>query len=470
MKHKINTKYKKVIADLYTPVSIYNKVRDKFPNVLLLESADYHDRTDSKSFICIDPIAGFEAKGNTFKIDFPSKKTKTVTVDNSQEIFHAFQNFTAAFENTPTDLPFNTQGLWGYSSFESVQYMEDIKLTNSYSELKDNPDLKYQLFRYILVFDHFKNELYITQNEIDEKIESLDKIDSILQIIQTNNLPNFSFKSIDEESSNVTDEEYQEMVKTGIEHCKIGDTFQVVLSREFQQKFKGDDFNLYRSLRSINPSPFLFYFDYGDFKFFGSSPESQLQVDKGIASINPIAGTVLRSDNQKDDLELAQKLKEDPKEMAEHVMLVDLARNDLSKSSTKIEIESYAEIQYFSHVIHMVSKVTGKLTDAKNGLSVFSDTFPAGTLSGAPKYRALEIINNYEKVARNFYGGAIGFIGFDGSINHAIIIRSVLSKNNTLVYQAGAGIVSESTPEGELQEVNNKITAIRKAIKQANKL
>jgi anthranilate synthase component 1 len=468
MKHQISTKYRKILADLYTPVSIYNKVRDRFPNALLLESADYHDRTDSKSFVCIDPIAGFEAKGNTYRYDLPNKKTESFSVDTGKMVFSAFQSFVAKFENMPTDLPFNSQGLWGYSSFESVQYMEDISLDFPYNELKDNPDLKYQFFRYVLVFDHFKNELYITHNEIDKAIESTDKIDEIIQIIQTNNLPNFSFQLVGEETTNVTNEEYLEMVKTGINHCKIGDTFQVVLSREFQQKYKGDDFHLYRCLRSINPSPYLFYFDYGDFKIFGSSPESQLQVHKGIASINPIAGTVLRSDNQEEDIRLAQELKENPKEMSEHVMLVDLARNDLSKNAKQVEIENYAEIQYFSHVIHMVSKVKGELFNAKDGLNVYADTFPAGTLSGAPKYRALQIINENENVSRNFYGGAIGFIGFDGSINHAIIIRSVLSKNNTLIYQAGAGVVSESTPEGELQEVNNKIKAIRKAIKQAN--
>lgn len=358
----------------------------------------------------------------------------------------------------------------GYSSFESVQYMEDIEFTFHESKLKNNPDLKYQLFRYVLVFDHFKNELYITQNEVNRSIESTDGIENIFQILQINNLPNFTFKSTGDETSTITDNRYKEMVRTGIHHCKIGDTFQVVLSREFQQKFKGDDYNLYRCLRSINPSSYLFYFDYGDFKIFGSSPESQLQVDKGIASINPIAGTVLRGNSQEEDAKRAEELKKNPKEISEHVMLVDLARNDLSKSSDNVEVERYAEIQYFSHVIHMVSNVKGELLKSKSGLDIYADTFPAGTLSGAPKYRALQIIKENESASRNFYGGAIGFIGFDGSINHAIIIRSVLSKNNTLVYQAGAGIVADSTPEGELQEVNNKIAAIRNAIKKANEL
>jgi anthranilate synthase component 1 len=470
MNYKIHTKHKKILADLYTPVAIYNKLRDQFSNALLLESADYHDRTSSKSFICLEPIAGFEAKGMKYNYSLPNEEIVSKNAKQPKEVFSAFQSFVSKFKNTQTDLPFNVQGVWGYSSFESVQYMEDIQLDYPSKELKDNPDLKYQFFRYILVFDHFKNELFITQNEVNTPIESKEKIDYILQLIHINNLPNFTFKSVGEEISNTTNEEFKEMVNKGIHHCKIGDTFQVVLSREFQQKFKGDDFNLYRCLRSINPSPYLFYFDYGDFKIFGSSPESQLQVNNGIASINPIAGTVLRSDSHEKDVKLAEELKKNPKEMSEHVMLVDLARNDLSKNSEEVQINNYAEIQYFSHVIHMMSKVSGKLFDGKSGLDIYADTFPAGTLSGAPKYRALEIIAENENTSRNFYGGAIGFIGFDGSINHAIIIRSLLSKNNTLIYQAGAGIVSDSTAEGELQEVNNKIAAIRKAIQKATEL
>ena len=469
MKYKIHTQHKKVLADIYTPISIYNKLRDQFPNALLLESADYHDRSDSKSFICLEPIAGFEAKGNTYTYNLPYDESQEKTCENVKEVFRGFEAFMLAFEHTPTNIPFNTQGLWGYSSFEAVQYMEDIALSKPANELKDNPDLKYQLFKFVLVFDHFKNELYITQNTINTS-SSLDDIEKLERLIQVNNLPNFSFTSIQEEESNVSNEEFEKMVATGIEHCKRGDTFQLVLSREFRQKYQGDDFNLYRCLRSINPSPYLYYFDYGGFKIFGSSPESQLQVKNGVASINPIAGTVLRSNDPNKDLKLAEKLKQNTKEMSEHVMLVDLARNDLSKSSSKVEVENYAEIQYFSHVIHMVSKVNGELFKNKKGLDIYADTFPAGTLSGAPKYRALEIIAENENTTRNFYGGAIGFFGFDGSVNHAIIIRSVLSKNNTLIYQAGAGIVSGSTPQGELQEVNNKVAAIRKAIQKANAL
>jgi anthranilate synthase component 1 len=471
-KIKIKIRYEKALGDMHTPVSLYNKLRDHFQNALLLEGADYHDRSDSKSFICLEPIAGFEAKGNSYRSNYPFHEPSSTEVTENSEVLTALKGFVNSFEVSKNGLPFNTGGLYGYSAFESTNYMEDIVLNGTKTSLKDNPDLKYQLFSYVLVFDHFKNELFITENLIEghEPKESENNIKRIRRIIGSSNPPTFSFKMIGEERFNVTDEQFRQMVAKGIQHCKLGDTFQLVLSREFQQDFQGDDFVLYRCLRSINPSPYLFYFDYGDFKIMGSSPESQLQVAKRVASINPIAGTVLRVGDQEEDQRRAAELRKNPKELSEHVMLVDLARNDLSKHSEKVTVETYAETQFFSHVIHLVSKVQGELADGSEALDIYADTFPAGTLSGAPKYRALEIIAENENVARNFYGGAIGFLGFDGSINHAIIIRSVMSKNNTLVYQAGAGIVVESTPEGELQEVYNKTAAIRQAIEKANEL
>lgn len=470
MTYKLNTQYKKILADTHTPVSIYNSLRDQFPNSLLLEAVDYHDKSDSKSFICLDPFAGFEARGINYQFNYPNETLKKQSCKRPKEVFTAFEQFMTSFEPSSSDLPFNTQGLWGFSSFEAVQYVEDISPISATNEIKANPDLKYQLFRFVLVFDHFKNELFITQNSINEIDNNLDEIDKIIGFIHINNSPNFSFTTIGKEESSISDKTYKKMVETGINHCKQGNTFQLVLSREFSQKFRGDDFNLYRCLRSINPSPYLYYFDYEDFKIFGSSPESQLQINNGVASINPIAGTVLRGNTPTEDARLADELLNNPKEKSEHVMLVDLARNDLSKNSENVHVEHYAEIQYFSHVIHMVSKVSGKLFTNKTGLDIYADTFPAGTLSGTPKYKALEIIYQNESNTRNFYGGSIGYFGFDGSVNHAIIIRSVLSKNNTLVYQAGAGIVADSTPQGELQEVSNKVAAIRKAIQKANKL
>lgn len=470
MKKKVYTRYIKTIADLITPVGVYAALRDQYPHSLLLEGADYHDRSDSKSFICLNPIAGFEATKKQYNIQYPGEETSHYQANKNREILQSFKTFIESFEAVENDLPFNSSGLFGYSSFEAVQYMEDIEMNNPDEIMKGNPDMKYQLFEFILVFDHFKNELYITQNSIDQAIENDEVLESFKGLLRLQNYPGFAFSLEGDEYSNIDESAFKENVSKGIQHCLRGDVFQLVLSRRFQQKFKGDDFNVYRSLRSINPSPYLFYFDYGDFKIMGSSPESQLQVDKGTAYINPIAGTVLRSQNTAEDVERANALKKNPKENAEHVMLVDLARNDLSKNSEKVNVDVYAEIQYFSHVIHMVSRVSGQLHKEVKGLDIYSDTFPAGTLSGAPKYRALEIINETEKMTRNFYGGALGFMGFDGSINHAIIIRSILSKNKTLNYQAGAGIVADSTPEGELQEVYNKVAALRKAIQLAETL
>ena len=469
-KRKVYTSHFSTLADLLTPVGVYSKLRDYFPRALLLEGADYHDRSDSKSFICLAPIAGFEARKNNYQIQLPNGDLEEHSENKPTDIYRAFNNFFDGFEPVANDLPFNSAGLFGFSSFEAVQYVEDIVFSSPTDDDKNNPDLKYQLFKYVLVFDHFKNQLHLTQNSFDKPLDSDKELRHILGLLKQNNFPEFKFNMVGKESSGTSEEKFKKFVEKGIAHCHRGDVFQLVLSREFKQKFKGDDFNVYRSLRSINPSPYLFYFDYGDFKIFGSSPESQLKVSKGVAHINPIAGTVLRGSDSAEDEKRASILKNDPKEISEHVMLVDLARNDLSKNSKKVQVETYAEIQYFSHVIHMVSKVSGQLFPEKRGLDIYADTFPAGTLSGAPKYKAMQIIDENETVSRNFYGGSIGFFGFDGSVNQAIIIRSILSKNNTLTYQAGAGIVAGSSPEGELQEVNNKVAALRKAIKNAKEL
>jgi len=469
MVHKIYTQYSQYLADLHTPVAVYNKLRDNFPGALLFESADYHNRTDNKSYICVQPIADFEAKKYIYSYQIGDNPRRSKVAEHGSEVALSLQKFLTSFETIESNFYLTTQGLWGFSSFESVQYFEDIELNTQADTIKDNPDLKYQLFKYVIIFDHFKKSLFIVEHSFEEK-DDKSNIDKVYSIIQANSYSHFHFESVGEETTNMPDQRYLDMVTQGVEHCQLGDTFQVVLSREFRQKFKGDDFTLYRCLRNVSPSPYLFYLDYGDFKILGSSPESQLQVSQNIATINPIAGTVRRGDSLEEDIRRAEALKADPKEMSEHVMLVDLARNDLSKNSDRVEVATYAEIQYFSQVIHLVSKVLGHVHSDKSGIDIYADTFPAGTLSGAPKYRALQIIDYNENITRNFYGGAVGFFGFEGQVNHAIIIRSILSKNNTLVYQAGAGVVSESKPENELEEVNNKVRAIRMSIQKANKL
>lgn len=463
-KHKIYSAFVKVLADTITPVGAYLKMRDHYPNALLLESSDYHSKEDSFSFICLQPMAGFEASERKYSISNLDGSSDHFEVDSMTEMSEVFKSFLSQFEEAENENPTGICGLFGYTSFEAVQYFEDIKLAPKTDAHKDNPDMKYQFFRYVLAIDHFKNQLYILKYDtspLDSDDPDFKKLYSQLKIARTEQ---FKFSKAGDESSNLSDQQYEDAVARGTEHCRRGDVFQVVLSREFKQGFKGDEFNVYRSIRSINPSPYLFYFDYGNFKLFGSSPELQISVQDNQAVIAPIAGTVKRTGNSQDDLRLAKEMRENPKEISEHIMLVDLARNDLSRSAEKVKVDTYAETQYYSHVIHMVSKVTGVLLEGKNSLDLYFDTFPAGTLSGAPKYRALQIIDENEPSKRNFYGGAIGYFGFDGSVNHAIVIRSILSKNNTLTYQAGAGIVVGSTPQGERKEIDNKVAAIRRAI------
>jgi len=463
-KHKIYTAFVKVLADTITPVGAYLKMRDHYPNALLLESSDYHSKEDSFSFICLKPMAGFEASERKYSISNLDGSLGHFEVDSKAEMSEVFKSFLSQFEEAENENPTGICGLFGYTSFEAVQYFEDIKLAPKSDAHKDNPDMKYQFFRYVLAIDHFKNQLYILKYDTSPLYSDdpdFKKLYSQLKIARTEQ---FKFSKAGDESSNLTDQQYEDAVARGTDHCRRGDVFQVVLSREFKQGFKGDEFNVYRSIRSINPSPYLFYFDYGNFKLFGSSPELQISVRDNQAVIAPIAGTVKRTGNAQDDLRLAKEMRENPKEISEHIMLVDLARNDLSRSAEKVKVDTYAETQYYSHVIHMVSKVTGALLEGKNSLDLYFDTFPAGTLSGAPKYRALQIIDENEPSKRNFYGGAIGYFGFDGSVNHAIVIRSILSKNNTLTYQAGAGIVVGSTPQGERKEIDNKVAAIRRAI------
>ena len=468
-KHNIFTKTEELLADLLTPVGVYSNLRDRFKNPLLLESADFHDRSDSKSFICLEPLAGFESKGGYCEMEIGADR-KVLQFDKQQQVFEQFKSFFDSFEYNQQKDSVTTAGFFGYSSFESVQYFEDLSFKPAQSQLKDNPDMKYQLFRFVLVFDHFKNTLTIVEHALDAPIQSNQSISDLKQFIYNSSNHPFSFEIFGRETSGLEDADFLAMVEKGVAHCQRGDVFQVVLSRSFKQEFRGDEFNVYRALRSLNPSPYLFYFDYGDFRIFGSSPEAQLQVNQQESTLNPIAGTIRRTGDTKKDEALATQLLEDPKERSEHVMLVDLARNDLSKNCNHVEVSNFSEVQYFSHVIHLVSKVKGQFMPGTSPLDIYADTFPAGTLSGAPKFRAMQIIKDQEQENRNFYGGAIGFLGFDGTVNKAIIIRSVLSKHNQLIYQAGAGVVVDSKPANELNEVHNKLAAVRSAIQKACEL
>ena len=464
-KYTLKTHYKKILADTLSPVSIYLKIRDKFPNSMLLESSDYHGNDNSFSYICCNPMASIKIHGNNLTKVFPDSSKESYRIENN-EVTSEIHQFTTQFKiENDEDFKFINNGLFGYTSYDAIKYFETIDIDSKENSV-EIPEIQYAVYQNIIAINHFKNEAYIFSHCYEKE----SNIDELHHIITMDRFALYDFETINKIDSNLTDEEFEKHVEIAKTHCQRGDVFQLVLSRKFQQDFKGDDFNVYRALRSINPSPYLFYFDYGSFKIFGSSPEAQLVVKNKKAEIHPIAGTFARTGDDMKDSALAQKLVKDEKENSEHVMLVDLARNDLSRHCTDVTVENYREIQFFSHVIHLVSKVIGTVREKTSTMQIVADTFPAGTLSGAPKYKAMELIEKYEKTSRGFYGGAIGFMDFKGNYNHAIMIRTFLSKNQQLHWQAGAGIVSKSNSGNELQEVYNKLGALTKAIKLAENI
>jgi anthranilate synthase component 1 len=467
MQYKIKTITKQILADTLTPVSIYLKLRDMYPGAFLLESSDYHGNENSFSFICLNPVASIIISDGSAVSIYPDKQAVSTEIKVPADFAKAMKTFMHGFktEKNNDNLPIN--GLFGYSAYDSVKYFETIKLKNPVKEEYKIPEVCYQYFKYVIAINHFKNTMYLIENLFEGEDSQIERLERLLY---TMNLTTGRFTPLNGETSNITDAEYMEMVTHGKESCYRGDVFQIVLSRQFSQQFAGDDFNVYRALRSINPSPYLFYFDFKTFRIFGSSPEAQIKIKHNKAYINPIAGTFRRTGDDEKDKELAAKLAADPKENAEHIMLVDLARNDLSRHGTDIKVENYREIQFYSHVLHMVSTVSSNLDADSEAVDMYMATFPAGTLSGAPKYKAMELIDKYENQARGYYGGALGYIGFDGTLNHAIMIRTFLSKDNKLFYQAGAGIVAASVEENELQEVNNKLGALKKALEMAKEL
>lgn len=453
-----------LLGDTLTPVEIYLRVRDEFPNSIILESSNYHHNHHSYSYICCDPVSSFEVKGERITITFPGEEPVVVPVTARPQVLEALREYTASFSYTHPRTPYTTHGLFGFTSYNAVRYFEEVDIHDFEDEDRSIPDLFYQVYRYVIIYSHHNDEVWLYEHAQQGEASG---ISAIQHLISRKSYPHYSFRSDHNETSNFTDEEFLHVVQKGKDHCYRGDVFQVVLSRRFSRSFRGDDFMVYRALRHVNPSPYLFYFDAGNFRIFGSSPEAQIVVKEGNATVFPIAGTVRRTGNQEQDRLQTELLLQDPKENAEHIMLVDLARNDLSSYSSSVEVETFKEVQYYSHVIHLVSKVTGKLDDPQGSLQMLANTFPAGTLSGAPKHQALQLINKYEKQCRGYYGGAIGYISFNGDLDHAIMIRTVLSKDNHLYYQAGAGVVAKSNIHSELQEVNNKLMALKRAIEFA---
>lgn len=470
-KYKYITKAKTILADLYTPVGVYMHLRDIYPQSALLESSDYHGNDNSRSFVGICPIANIKVGHGKIDMTFPDGTRQQSDVDMSQKgrakvsVAKAINDFIHYFNVKGEGS--NYCGLYGYTSFNAVRYFEDIPVKDAIMDKNDAPDIMYIMYRDILVFDHFNNTLTLISLCHDEAAGEVN-IDEIIKAINKQNINPYGFHAIGEPTSTLTDEEHKANIRKCIKHCLRGDVFQIVISRRFVQKYEGDDFRLYRSLRSINPSPYLFYFDFGGFRIFGSSPETHNKIEGNKAYIDPIAGTTKRTGNIEQDKRNAEFLRNDPKENAEHVMLVDLARNDLSRNCHDVHVDFYKDMQFYSHVIHLVSRVSGTLDDNADKISAFIDTFPAGTLSGAPKVRAMQIISELEPHNRGAYGGCIGFIGLNGDLNQAIVIRTFISRNGELWFQAGSGVVAKSNDQYELEECNNKLGALVKAIKQTD--
>ena len=459
------TKSKTILGDMHTPVSAYMRLRDIGIQSALMESNDYHGNDNSRSFIGISPIASFSVEHGTAVFKMPGEIITRKPITANYRVETALSEFLANFEVKGDDAKYC--GLYGYTSFNAVRYFEDIPVEDTYAENNDAPDMLYILFKTVVVFNHYSNTLTIIDMLQDGEDDCILKIE---QALLRTNVREYKFRTVGDTTSTLTDEQHKANIRKGIKHCLRGDVFQIVLSRRFIQKYEGDDFMLYRSLRSINPSPYLFYFDFGGLRIFGSSPETHCRIENGRAYIDPIAGTTKRTGDPEQDRKNAEYLRNDPKENEEHVMLVDLARNDLNRNCDNVKVDFYKDIQFYSHVIHLVSRVSGNLRPDAVPSRTFIDTFPAGTLSGAPKVRAMQLINEIEPHSRGIYGGCIGFIGLDGSLNQAITIRTFVSRNNELWFQAGGGIVAKSNDEYELQEVNNKLGALKAAVIMAEKI
>jgi anthranilate synthase component 1 len=463
--YQYTTQCRTVLGDLHTPVGTYLKVRDLYSQSALMESSDYHGGENDRSFIGLEPLASIAINHGVAIATLPDGQVEETPLSETYRVEHALTDFLGRFKVEGEYSHYC--GLYGYTSFNAVRYFENIPVKDSTDDRNDAPDMLYILYKYLIVFNDFRHEMMLLEMTADGEADGLDELK---KAVESQNYTTYDFRAVGETTSPLTDEEHKANVRRGIAHCLRGDVFQIVLSRRFVQRFEGDDFKLYRALRSINPSPYLFYFDFGGFRIFGSSPETHCKIEGGRAYIDPIAGTTRRSGNREEDDRLTAALLADPKENAEHVMLVDLARNDLSRNCHDVKVEFYKEPQYYSHVIHLVSRVSGELDPGANPIKAFIDTFPAGTLSGAPKVKAMQLISLYEPHNRGAYGGCIGFIGLNGNLNQAITIRTFVSRNHELWFQAGGGIVAKSNEEYELQEVNNKLGALKKAIQLAEKM
>ena len=421
---KIFQHTEEILGDTFTPIGIFLALRDKFANVSLFESSDFSSKENAKSYIVADPIVSLQIFQNETQVRINNKLVESNHITSSDQLSLLIESFD--FQNK---ILASNNGFFGVIAYDAIPLFEKIKFKTCEDEL---PIVYLSAYRFVIEFDHFHHRLKLINNLFNE---SENELSVLIQEINKKVLPSENFKINGGISSSETDQSFEEKVLKAKAHVARGDVFQLVLSRQFQQKFEGDDFEVYRQLRTINPSPYMFYLDIDKAKLIGASPEAQLKVSRGLAEIHPIAGTIKKSNSDVEDEKHIALLKVNEKENAEHIMLVDLARNDLNQNCTKVQVASLKEVQKFSHVIHLVSRVTGQVNQSKS-INVFKGSFPAGTLSGAPKYKAMELIDKYEAVSRKYYGGAVGMFAANGDINTAIVIRTALSYKNNLIYQA----------------------------------
>lgn len=471
--YRIIPVYEKITGDLLTPVLAYLKLRSIGSYSFLLESVEGIGRLARFSFIGKDPRKIIQNSGLKVRIN-SSGSTEVV----EQNLFDYLKNEIKSYKHPLLpELPDFTGGIVGYLGFENVGLIEDVIKFDGKDEL-NTPDSIFGLFNTVIAFDHYKHQLIIISNaHLDDYTDTESAYNQakkeIAIIKQTLRKPleySSKFSLTDEQYEQFDPESFYDDVKKGKNNIYEGDVFQLVLSKRFRSGYKGDPLNVYRALRIINPSPYMYYMEFGnDLTVIGTSPEDLIKVKDRKATILPIAGTRKRGKTDEDDLRLEKDLLDDPKEIAEHQMLVDLARNDLGRvcNFDTVELTEKMTIHRFSHVMHIVSRVEGMLKDDKDCIDALTASFPAGTVSGAPKIRAIQLINEYEKLKRNVYAGAVGYIDFGGNMDMCIAIRTLFAKDNTMFWQAGAGIVADSKPELELKEIRNKSAVLLSALKHA---
>jgi len=468
--------HRRLLADLETPVSVFIKLTQNGHPAFLLESVEGGEKVGRYSFLGVNPKGMISFKDNIVTRTYDGDTT-TWELPTGQDPLHALQAELERFHPVKVDgLPRLVGGAVGYFAYDIVRYFE--KLPQTAKRDLELPDAAFLLPDTLVIFDHAKHQLIILANahntgdSAQAYQDALDRIEAITATIRQP-LPMIAPTPSprgEQMVSNISKETYEDNVRRAKEHIKAGDAFQIVLSQRLSCQTTASPLHIYRALRALNPSPYMFYLHFGgDFTLIGASPEMMVRYEDGIATTRPIAGTRKRGKDEAEDEALAQELLTDPKELAEHVMLVDLGRNDLGRVCDygTVKVTQMMKIEKYSHVMHIVSQVEGRLRQDYDAFALLRATFPAGTLSGAPKVRAMEIIEDLEGTRRATYGGAVGYFSYDGSMDTCITIRSLVIQGDTVYLQAGAGIVADSDPASEYEESLNKARAVAVAIQYA---